>query len=66
MSDLLRLDVEGKKYTIVQPETGGAYVLRYGDPWLDEMPAGANCWLAMAYELEEARALLLARQQEKG
>lgn len=24
--------------------------------WLDELPEGANCWLAMAYELEELRA----------
>ena len=54
--DLLRLDVDGGKYTVVQPTNGGAYVLRYGEPWLPEMPAGANCWLAMAYELEELRA----------
>lgn len=57
MTDRLRIDVDGGKYTIIQPEGGGAYVLRYGEPWLDELPAGANCWLAMAYELEELRRM---------
>lgn len=55
MSDRLRIDVGDGKYTIVQPESGGAYVLRYGEEWLDELPSGANCWLAMAYELAELR-----------
>lgn len=55
MGDLLRLDVEGGKYTIVQTAGGGTHVLRYGEPWLDELPAGAKCWLSMAYELEELR-----------
>ena|SRR6218665_3560064 len=53
--DFLRLDVDGGKYTIVQPDNGGTYVLRYGEPWLSELPAGAKCWLSMAYELEEFR-----------
>ena len=56
MGDRLRVDVDGGKYTVIQPESGGAYVLRYGELWLDELPEGANCWLAMAYELEELRA----------
>lgn len=56
MTDRLRVDVDGGKYTIVQPEVGGAYVLRYGEPWLGELPNGANCWLAMAYEIEELRS----------
>jgi hypothetical protein len=55
MTDLIRIDVGGGKYTFVQRQSGGSYVLRYGEEWLTEMPAGANCWLAMAYELEELR-----------
>ena len=53
--DLIRIDISDGKYTFVQPSGGGAYVLRYGEPWIDELPAGANCWLAMAYEIEDLR-----------
>ena len=55
MADLLRLDIDGGKYTFVQPENGFPYVLRYGEPWLSDLPQGSNCWMAMAYELEELR-----------
>lgn len=55
MADRFRIDVDGGKYTIVQPVNCDAYVLRYGEPWLAHLPVGANCWLAMAYELEELR-----------
>lgn len=41
MGDRLRVDVDGGKYTVIQPESGGAYVLRYGELWLDELPEGA-------------------------
>lgn len=60
--DRLRLDIDDGKYTIVQPENGLPYVLRYGEPWLSELPAGANCWMAMAHELAELRAWRDARQ----
>lgn len=55
MSDLIRIDIDDGKYTFVQRSGGGSYVLRYGEEWLDTLPAGANCWLAMAYEIEELR-----------
>lgn len=55
MSERLRVDVDGGKYTVIQTELGQSYVLRYGQPWMDELPAGSNCWLAMAYELAELR-----------
>lgn len=53
--DMLRVDVDGGKYTIVQSENGSARVLRYGVVWLESLPTGANCWLSMAYELDELR-----------
>jgi predicted HAD superfamily Cof-like phosphohydrolase len=58
MTDLLRIDVDDGKYTIVQKEGGGTSILRYGEPWMGEDGsfAGVNCVLAMAYELEELRA----------
>ena len=58
MTDLLRVDVDGGKYTVVQKEGGGTSILRYGEPWMGEDGsfAGVNCVLAMAYELEELRA----------
>lgn len=51
----MRLDIDGGKYTLIKPEGEPAHVLRYGEPWLPELPAGANCWMAMAYEIEELR-----------
>lgn len=58
MPDRLRIDVDGGKYTYVQHEQGGVEVLRYGQPWIapGEALPGANCWLAMAHELEAWRA----------
>jgi len=50
----MRLEID--KYTIVKHEGEPAHVLRYGEGWLPELPVGANCWLAMAYEIEELRA----------
>lgn len=57
--ELLRIDVDGGKYTVVQPEGAQSYILRYGEPWLGRDNggfAGSNCVLAMAYELEALRA----------
>lgn len=53
--DLLRVDIDNGKYTFVQPKDSGAYILRYGEEWLDELPYGANCYVAMAYEIDELR-----------
>lgn len=59
MPDHLRIDIDDGKYTIVQPEDGQAYALRYGKPWLSaEQMTGTKMILAMAYELEELRAKL--------
>lgn len=52
--DRLRISVDGGKYTIVQPNAGRTYVLRYGCMWRDV--TGDSLILALAYELEEARA----------
>lgn len=56
--DLIRIDVGGGTYTVVQPEDGVSYVLRNGEPWLGKDNAGfpgLNCVLAMAYELDALR-----------
>lgn len=58
MADRLNIDIDNGKYTFIQDDEGHCFVLRYGEPWLHELPAGANCWLAMAYELEELREKL--------
>lgn len=55
MKDRLRLDVADGKYTIVQPEEGLPYALRYGEPWMTPFREGSNMVLTMAYELEELR-----------
>jgi len=55
MTDLLRIDIDGGKYTLVQ-KTDGAKMLRYGEPWLNVL-SPANAILAMGYELEELRKL---------
>ena len=59
MNDRIRIDVDDHKYTIVQPETGNSYALRYGEPWLDlTNTPGVNMILAMAYEIEYLREQL--------
>lgn len=67
MTDLLRVDVDGGKYTVVQKEGGGTSILRYGEPWMGEDGsfAGVNCVLAMAYELEELRARPAATLEQR-
>lgn len=65
--DLIRIDVDGGKYTIVQPQAGGSYALRYGEPWLSlvDVP-GVNMILVMAYELEELRAKTAKLETKEG
>lgn len=58
-NDLIRLDVDGGKYTYVQRADGSIYALRYSGHWIDDLSVpGANMFLSMAYELEDARAIL--------
>lgn len=57
MNDMLRVDVADGKYTVVQDHTGRLTALRYGQPWRDCV--GDGLILALAYELEEARAQLV-------
>lgn len=60
MTDRLRIDIDGGKYTLVQHENGGTEMLRYGEPWMGQEGggfAGVNAVLAMGYELEELRPL---------
>lgn len=54
MKDLLRIEIEGGKYTLVQKGTGEVVILRYGEEWIVN-PPGVKCILAMGYELEELR-----------
>lgn len=67
MADLLRLDVDNGKYTVVQEEGGGTRILRYGEPWMGEEGSfpGVNAVLAMAYELEELRARPMATLEQR-
>lgn len=56
---MLRVDVGGGKYTVIQDDTGRLTALRYGEPWRD--CCGDGLILALAYELEEARIQLAAK-----
>lgn len=53
--DRLHLSTSDHKYTIVQPETGPMYLLRYGEPWSSpgESIKYGNMILDLAYELRE-------------
>jgi hypothetical protein len=55
--DLLRIDIDDGKYTIIQDSSGVTKFLRYGEPWIDSSIPGINMVLAMAYELEELRQM---------
>lgn len=54
MADLLRIDIDGGKYTLVQHEGGCTELLHHGKPWLVG-PDGAIAIVAMGYELEDLR-----------
>lgn len=66
-NDLLRIEVDSGKYTVVQDKTGATQILRYGEAWMgqDGSFAGVNAVLAMAYELEELRAQVAELQKAK-
>jgi hypothetical protein len=57
MTDLIRIDIEGSKYTVRQKKAGDLEILRYGEPWMSDSIKGSKMILAMAYELEELREL---------
>lgn len=57
-TDRLRLDVQDGKYTIVQSANGSVEILRFRQPWISDAELTAtNCILAMAFELQELRAM---------
>jgi hypothetical protein len=59
-----RLTVQGK-YTILYRADGKLPVLRYGEPWLDDLAdvPGSKCILALVAELEEARERIAQLEQ---
>ncbi len=67
MTDRLRVSVAEGKYTIIQPEDGPMFFLRYDAPWSDpgESIRYGNMILAMAYEVDELRTSLEAMRQER-
>ena len=67
MSDMLRIDVDNGKYTVVQDEKGATHILRYGEPWMGQTGSfpGVNAVLAMAYELEELRSRPMATLEHR-
>jgi hypothetical protein len=67
MADMLRIDVDGGKYTVVQDEKGATHILRYGEPWMGQTGSfpGVNAVLAMAYELEELRSRPMATLEHR-
>jgi hypothetical protein len=58
--ELLRISVDGGKYTVIQPRHEQVRIERHGEPWMGPGFAGSNAVLALAYELEEAREKLAA------
>lgn len=67
MAELLRVDVDGGKYTVIQEEGGRTRIDRYGEPWMGQEGSfpGVNAVLAMAYELEELRARPMATLEQR-
>lgn len=63
MSDRLRVSIEDGKYTIVQPEDGVSYALRYGERWRELL--GDSLMLSAAYEIEELRERVAALEVHK-
>lgn len=53
MSDRLRVDIDGGKYTVVMTQEGHLSALRYGEPWRECV--GDNLIGHMAHEIEELR-----------
>lgn len=64
--ELLRIAVDGGKYTIIQPRHEQVRIERHGEPWMGPGFAGSNAVLALAYELEEAREQLASAEALRG
>lgn len=60
MTTLLSVTTKDGKYTVTQEQGGRVRLLRHGEPWpAGEMAyVGSGLVLALAYELEAARAAL--------
>jgi hypothetical protein len=57
MSDeLIRVDVDSGKYTVLMRENEQVRILRYGEEWMGPGFPGANAVIALACELGELRA----------
>lgn len=56
-ADMLRVDVGGGKYTVIQDAVGRLFALRYGEPWRDLV--GDNLVHAMACEIVTLREKLI-------
>ena len=56
--DMLRVDLEDGKYTIIQDAKDKTSVLRYGEPWMDTLSTvpGGKMMLGMAYHIERLQA----------
>jgi hypothetical protein len=54
VKEVLRVELEEGKYTVVQFENGAAVALRYGEPW--RTLTGDKLVLALAQEVAELRA----------
>ena len=60
--ELLRVVIEGGKYTVVLSRHKGLEALRYGEPWREL--AGDNLVLCLAQEIERLREQLAAAEQQ--
>lgn len=54
---MLRVNIDGDKYTIEKTDEGQLRVLRYGEPWINA-PAGSNMLISAAYELGTLRRIV--------
>lgn len=64
----LKVSTNDGKYTVIQEDAGGMRFLRHGQPWpaADESFAHVGMILAIAQELEAARAVVEAVAKEHG
>lgn len=64
--DLLNIEIDDGKYTLIQRADGSGEILRYGEPWMAPLcnVAGSKMILAMGYELERLRVSQVRRRPE--
>lgn len=63
---MIRLDVEGGKYTIVLSDRGCLSVLRNGERWVDDVGPGSKMWIAVVHELDELRKQIVRLRKVEG